>query len=104
MVARLAPYGIFALTAMAAGTIDIGELSRLQVYVVTYIVLALILGFWLLPRWLNANVPYDRALFGTGLFFFVFWIFINVHHYFLDTVMWRKGNPDVQRYLFAHAR
>jgi hypothetical protein len=62
------------------------------------------LGFWLLPRYLNAHVPYDRALFGTGLFFFVFWIFINVHHYFLDTVMWRKGNPDVQRYLFAHAR
>lgn len=61
------------------------------------------LGFWLLPRWLNAHVPYDRALFGTGLFFFVFWIFINVHHYLLDTVMWRKGNPDVQRYLFAHA-
>lgn len=62
------------------------------------------LGFWLLPRWLNANVPYDRELFGTGLFLFVFWVFINVHHYFLDTVLWRKGNPDVQKYLFAHAR
>lgn len=61
------------------------------------------LGFWLLPRWLNQHVPYDYALFGTGLFFFVFWIFINVHHYFMDTVMWRKGNPDVQRYLFAYS-
>ncbi len=62
------------------------------------------LGFWLLPRFLNRHVPYDHALFGTGLFFFVFWIFINLHHYFLDTVMWRKGNPDVQQYLFAHAQ
>jgi len=62
------------------------------------------LGFWLLPRILNTHVDYDRGLFGTGLFFFLSWIFINVHHYFLDTVMWRKGNPDVQRYLFAHAR
>ena len=61
------------------------------------------LGFWLLPRFLNRHVHYDYAMFGTGLFFFLFWIFINVHHYFLDTVMWRKGNPDVQRYLFAHA-
>ncbi len=62
------------------------------------------LGFWWLPRYLNRHVPYDHALFGTGLFLFLFWIFINVHHYFLDTVMWRKGNPDVQKYLFAHAR
>ena len=62
------------------------------------------LGFWLLPRWLNANVTYDYTVFGSGLFLFLFWIFINVHHYFLDTVLWRKGNPDVQKYLFAHAR
>lgn len=41
------------------------------------------LGFWLLPRYLNRHAPYDQALFGTGLFFFVFWIFINLHHYFL---------------------
>lgn len=30
----------------------------------------------------------------------LFWVFINVHHYLLDTVMWRKGNPDVKRHLF----
>jgi Na+/H+-dicarboxylate symporter/ABC-type amino acid transport substrate-binding protein len=61
MVARLAPYGIFALTARAAGTIDIEELSRLQVYVVTYIVLALILGFWLLPGLVTAVTPLTYA-------------------------------------------
>jgi len=58
-------------------------------------------GFWALPRWLGAHVPYDQAVFGDSLFLFIFWIFINVHHYFLDTVMWRKGNPDVAEHLFG---
>jgi hypothetical protein len=62
------------------------------------------LGFWWLPRYLNRHIAYDHALFGSGLFLFLFWIFINVHHYFLDTVMWRKGNPDMQKYLFAGTR
>lgn len=59
------------------------------------------LGFWAAPAWLGTHVPYDRALFGDSLFFFIFWIFINIHHYFLDTVMWRKGNPDVAEHLFG---
>lgn len=59
------------------------------------------LGFWLLPETLNANVPYSQEVFGTALFFYLFWIFINIHHYLLDTVMWRKGNPDVARHLFG---
>ena len=44
-----APLGIFAITASTAGTIDMEELGRLQVFPVSYIVLSLILGFWLLP-------------------------------------------------------
>lgn len=59
------------------------------------------LAFWGLPGVLDATVPYDRSLFPGTLFVFAFWIFINVHHYFLDTVMWRKGNPDVARHLFG---
>jgi len=56
-IAKLAPYGIFALTASAAGTIDLESLSRLQVYVVTYIALALILSFWLLPALVGIVTP-----------------------------------------------
>jgi hypothetical protein len=37
---------------------------------------------------------------GSTLFLFTFWIFINIHHYFLDNVMWRRGNPEVSKYLF----
>jgi hypothetical protein len=58
------------------------------------------IGFWLMPQWLDEHVNYSKALFGGSLFLYVFWIFINVHHYFLDTVMWSRGNPDVSRYLF----
>ena len=59
------------------------------------------LGFWGLPKFLDAIVPYDRSAFGGTMFLFVFWIFINVHHYFLDNVMWRRENPDTKKYLFG---
>ncbi|MDX8511453.1 hypothetical protein [Mesorhizobium captivum] len=58
------------------------------------------LGFWLIPFVLTALIPYDRQVLGSSLFFFIVLIFINVHHYFLDNVMWRRGNPEVSRYLF----
>ena len=68
-----------------------------------FFLLSLGLGYYMFvqaPGWLDEHVVYDKALFGGSLFFFLFWIFINVHHYLLDTVMWRKGNPDVKQYLF----
>ena len=58
------------------------------------------LGFWLVPMALTALVPYNQAVLGSSLFLFIAWIFINVHHYFLDNVMWRRGNPEVSKYLF----
>ncbi len=58
------------------------------------------LGFSLIPSALTALVPYDREVLGSSLFFFIVLIFINVHHYFLDNVMWRRGNPEVSKYLF----
>ncbi len=48
-VVKLAPLGVFAITASAAGTINFEELGRLQVFPVSYIVLSLILCFWILP-------------------------------------------------------
>lgn len=61
------------------------------------------LGFYGLPTLFNGQIPYDRALFGPSLFTFLFYIFINVHHYFLDNVMWRRENPDVRKYVFSRA-
>ena len=61
------------------------------------------LGFWQLPEWLDANIPYNKKIFGGAAFFYISWIFINVHHYFIDSIMWRKGNRDVMQYLFELA-
>src|SRR5579872_6119409 len=52
------------------------------------------LGFQGIPRSFDALLPYDKHLLGPSLFLFSFYIFINIHHYFLDNVMWRRGNPD----------
>ena len=59
------------------------------------------LGFMGVPRVLDAVVSYDKHAFGPSLFLFAFYIFINVHHYFLDNVMWRRGNPDVVQHIFS---
>lgn len=59
------------------------------------------LGFWALPRWADAWVPFDREALGVTPFLFVSWIFLNVHHYFIDNVIWRSENPDTKANLFS---
>lgn len=59
------------------------------------------LGFWAIPVLADSLVPYDRQAIAGFLFLFTFWIFFNVHHYFLDSVMWRRENADTKRYLFG---
>lgn len=48
----------------------------------------------------NTNI-YDASIYGANLFLILFSVFINIHHYFLDNVMWRKDNPDVGTHLFG---
>jgi Na+/H+-dicarboxylate symporter/ABC-type amino acid transport substrate-binding protein len=56
-VARLGPYGVFALAASAAGTLDLEELDRLQVYVVVHMTMAIIVSFWVLPALVTVVTP-----------------------------------------------
>jgi Na+/H+-dicarboxylate symporter len=56
-VGRLAPYGVFAITASAAGTIDVAELARLQVYVVLHSSIALLFSLWILPGLIALLTP-----------------------------------------------
>jgi hypothetical protein len=60
-----------------------------------------LLGFWIIPFALSTYMSYDRAVFGTAMFVFMFWVFINIHHYFMDNVIWRRENPDTKKYLFG---
>ena len=56
-VARLTPLGIFAIAASTAGTMNIDQLSRLQVYIVTYAVAALLMTFGVLPALIMLLTP-----------------------------------------------
>jgi len=40
----LTPYGIFAIAANTAGTLNLEQLARIQVYLITYVVIALLLA------------------------------------------------------------
>ena len=58
-VVKLTPLGVFALAASAAGTLTLEEFSRLQAYLITYILTALLLTFWILPMLLSACTPFS---------------------------------------------
>jgi Na+/H+-dicarboxylate symporter/ABC-type amino acid transport substrate-binding protein len=64
-IVSLTPYGIFAIAAVAAGTLGIEDLARLQVYLVTYVGMTLLLSLWVLPGLVAAVTPIPyRAILG----------------------------------------
>lgn len=62
------------------------------------------LGFWLAPSLVDfARTGHFTAGMGqTSIGLACAWLFINVHHYLLDNVMWRKGNPSAAKHLFGY--
>lgn len=62
-VVSLTPYGVFAIAAVATGTLGLEDLGRLQVYLVTYVAVAILLSMWVLPGLVAALTPIPyRAL------------------------------------------
>jgi Na+/H+-dicarboxylate symporter/ABC-type amino acid transport substrate-binding protein len=63
-IVQLTPYGIFAISAAAAGTMTIEEVSRVQVYLITYIGLALLITFWIFPALVStlSGIPFRVVL------------------------------------------
>lgn len=62
---------------------------------------ALILGFSLfhgLPQLLDDASLHDGQVLGPTPFFAVFYAVVNIHHYFMDSVLWRGDQPST-RYL-----
>ncbi|MBX2986976.1 MAG: hypothetical protein KF802_03675 [Bdellovibrionaceae bacterium] len=56
-----------------------------------------------IPLFLDGRFPQEH--FGKGQFFMAsFVLFINIHHYFIDNVIWRRGFGDMQTYLTQEAR
>ena len=58
MIIKTAPLGVFALTAVAAGTLTFDQLQRLQVYFVCYIFIALLFTFSILPAIIDCFTPF----------------------------------------------
>jgi Na+/H+-dicarboxylate symporter len=58
-VIGLTPYGVFAIAAVAAGTMDPAMLGRLEVYFVTFAAASLLLAFVVLPLCVMAVTPFS---------------------------------------------
>jgi hypothetical protein len=67
---------------------------------VTGLVMAGWLAFEMVPNTLDTAL----GTFGAWHMFFFFtaaMLFINVHHYFIDNVLWRFKDPEVRAYLLS---
>lgn len=51
------------------------------------------------PKLLDQHFAYNEAVFGPQIFMFLFLTFINIHHYFIDNVIWKRDNPSIRQYL-----
>jgi Na+/H+-dicarboxylate symporter/ABC-type amino acid transport substrate-binding protein len=56
-IVRLTPFGIFAIAASTAGTMNVDQLSRLQVYIVAYVLATLLMTFGVLPALIMLLTP-----------------------------------------------
>jgi len=58
MIIKLTPFGVFAIAAGTAGTISLSEVDKLQAYLITYTLIAMILSFIVLPLFVSAVTPF----------------------------------------------
>jgi Na+/H+-dicarboxylate symporter len=58
-VVSLTPYGVFAIAADTAGTLNVEQIARIQVYLITYIMVALLVALWVLPGLISALTPFS---------------------------------------------
>lgn len=64
------------------------------------------LGFWLVPGMFDfaRTGTLSLSVTQTSVALASAWLFINVHHYLIDNVLWRKGNPSVAKHLFGQSK
>jgi hypothetical protein len=70
----------------------------------TALVLAVIAAGWLSFEFLPNTADNRLGTFGAWHMFFFFtaaMLFVNIHHYFIDNVVWRFKDPVVRKYLLA---
>jgi len=68
-----------------------------------YLACAALLGgtfMYYLPRYVDGLRLHDPTVVGPTFIYFSCLVFINVHHYFIDNVIWRGSNEEMRQYLF----
>jgi hypothetical protein len=58
-----------------------------------------VLAFNVVPQWLDSHMTLEGLALGPTMWLFAFSWFINVHHYFIDNVIWRGDNEIVREHL-----
>jgi Na+/H+-dicarboxylate symporter/ABC-type amino acid transport substrate-binding protein len=58
-VVSLTPYGIFAIAANTAGTLSLEQVAQIEVYLITYVTIALVVALWVLPGLVSALTPFS---------------------------------------------
>ncbi len=64
------------------------------------------LGFWLVPGYMQFDEIqlYWESTPEPALILVSFWLFINVHHYFIDNLIWRSTNQYLRENLFRSTK
>jgi len=57
-IVKLMPVGIFAMTSATAGTMEVTEFARLQVYFASHIIMTFLLAYWVLPVMIVMITPF----------------------------------------------
>lgn len=66
-----------------------GYVLGMSKYILLIFILGLLSFLWI-PEMLDTMIHYDKSLFGNEYFKASFWLFINIHHYFIDNIIWRQ--------------
>lgn len=58
-IVKMMPVGVFAMTAATAGTMELVEFQKLQVFFLAHIVMTIVLTYWVLPVILASFTPFS---------------------------------------------
>ncbi len=87
------PYGWYLHTLVTTIVLGIASFSMFPVLFDT------LSQYAVLPGWFS----YPNTVFGSTVYLFFFTVAINIHHYFIDTVIWKGDNPYVRKHLLQKA-
>ena len=74
-------------------------LQRRRVVAIYPVVRTGALFFRWIPDGLDANLSYDKKIWGFVFFAFCFEVFLNIHHYFIDNVIWRSKSSNIKKFI-----